>query len=88
MKSYIAYRGLSKKLLVFYQFPLAALLWLWDRRGRDSKGAALTQKIARLVDSAQERTRIARNGMKLVRESYNWDRFADQIDALCKRTQV
>jgi glycosyltransferase involved in cell wall biosynthesis len=50
--------------------------------------AALTQKIAWLVNSPQERTRIARNGMKLVRESYNWDRFADQIEALCNRTQV
>jgi glycosyltransferase involved in cell wall biosynthesis len=48
--------------------------------------AALTQRIAWLVDSAQERTRIARNGMKLVSESYNWERFADQIEALCKGT--
>jgi glycosyltransferase involved in cell wall biosynthesis len=53
---------------------------------RDIK--ALTEKIAWLLDSPQERARIASNGMKLVRESYNWDRFADQIEALCNRTQV
>jgi D-inositol-3-phosphate glycosyltransferase len=50
--------------------------------------AALTQKISWLLNSPQGRGRIASNGMKLVRERYNWDRFADQIEALCNRTPV
>jgi glycosyltransferase involved in cell wall biosynthesis len=50
--------------------------------------AALTHKISLLVNSPEERARIAINGMKLVRENYNWDRFADQIEALCNRTPV
>jgi glycosyltransferase involved in cell wall biosynthesis len=49
--------------------------------------AALTQKISWLLTSPEERVRIAGNGMKLVRERYNWSRFADQIEALCNRTQ-
>jgi glycosyltransferase involved in cell wall biosynthesis len=53
---------------------------------RDIK--ALTEKIAWLLDSPQERARMASNGMKLARESYNWDRFADHIEALCNQTQV
>jgi glycosyltransferase involved in cell wall biosynthesis len=43
---------------------------------------ALAAKIERLVTNPEVRKKIAENGMRLVRENYNWDRFADQIEGI------
>ena len=43
---------------------------------------ALAAKIERLVTYPELRKQIAENGMRLVRENYNWDRFADQIESI------
>ena len=43
---------------------------------------ALAAKIEGLVTNPEARKKIAENGMRLVRENYNWDRFADQIESV------
>ncbi len=43
---------------------------------------ALATKIEMLITDPNLREKIAENGMRLVRQSYNWDRFADQIEAI------
>lgn len=40
----------------------------------------LATKIETLVTKPALREKIAENGMRLVQQSYNWDRFADQIE--------
>jgi len=44
---------------------------------------ALAAKIASVVDAPTRRQEIARNGMRLVRDKYNWERFADQVELIC-----
>jgi glycosyltransferase involved in cell wall biosynthesis len=50
------------------------------------KPEVLADQIEALARKAELRCRIARNGMQLVRDKYNWDRFADQIVRLCQET--
>ena len=45
---------------------------------------ALAEKIAAIVGATMRRQEIARNGMRLVRDKYNWEKFADQIEMICK----
>lgn len=45
---------------------------------------ALAEKIRALINQPGLRSEIARNGMKLARETYNWDRFGEQVEALCR----
>jgi glycosyltransferase involved in cell wall biosynthesis len=49
---------------------------------------ALAEQIKVLVGGPKMRRMIAHNGMQLVREKYNWDRFADQIVRLSQETTV
>jgi glycosyltransferase involved in cell wall biosynthesis len=44
----------------------------------------LAEKIKSLVALPALRAEVAQNGMKLARATYNWDRFADQIQSLCQ----
>jgi glycosyltransferase involved in cell wall biosynthesis len=44
----------------------------------------LAEKIKLLVALPMLRAQVAQNGMKLARTTYNWDRFADQIQSLCE----
>ncbi|MGH9529441.1 MAG: glycosyltransferase family 4 protein, partial [Terriglobales bacterium] len=43
---------------------------------------ALADKIETLITQPELRKTIAENGMRLVNQKYNWDRFADQIEAI------
>jgi glycosyltransferase involved in cell wall biosynthesis len=45
---------------------------------------ALADKIGTLASHPRFREKIAQNGMKLARDTYNWDRFADQISRVCE----
>jgi glycosyltransferase involved in cell wall biosynthesis len=45
---------------------------------------ALAQQIEALASQPQLTRKIAQNGMQLARETYNWDRFADQISRVCQ----
>jgi glycosyltransferase involved in cell wall biosynthesis len=44
----------------------------------------LAEKIKSLVELPTLRADVAQNGMKLARSTYNWDRFAEQIQSLCQ----
>jgi glycosyltransferase involved in cell wall biosynthesis len=44
----------------------------------------LANKIEVLISQPGLRHEIARKGMKLARESYNWDRFTQQIETACR----
>src|SRR5579859_2060621 len=44
---------------------------------------ALAEKIQYLINHPQERERIARAGLQLVRSKYNWEEFARQVSELC-----
>jgi polysaccharide biosynthesis protein PslH len=44
--------------------------------------------ILRLLDDDAERARIATNGFHFVRETFDWDRNADALDALISSTRV
>ena len=44
---------------------------------------ALAAKIETLISQPQLRRKIAQNGMRLARETYNWDRFAREVAAIC-----
>ena len=46
----------------------------------------LAGKISTLIIESRLRREVAENGMKLVRETYNWDGFARQIEAVSDRT--
>jgi glycosyltransferase involved in cell wall biosynthesis len=46
--------------------------------------AAMAQEIEALAIQPELRRKIAQSGMRLARETYNWDRFADQIGRLCQ----
>jgi len=48
----------------------------------------LAEEIEELAKQPELRRKIARDGMHLARETYNWDRFADQIVRLCDETAV
>jgi len=43
----------------------------------------LANKIEVLVCQPDLRYEIARKGMKLARDTYNWDRFAEEIETVC-----
>jgi len=45
--------------------------------------AALAEKIQYLISHPQERERIARAGLQLVRSKYNWEEFARQVSEKC-----
>jgi glycosyltransferase involved in cell wall biosynthesis len=45
---------------------------------------ALAEQIAALASQPEFRKKIAQNGMELARETYNWDRFAEQVCLLCQ----
>ena len=45
--------------------------------------AELAGKIEALVNQPELRHEIARKGMKLARDTYNWDRFAEEIETVC-----
>ena len=45
---------------------------------------ALAEKIEALAGGPQLRRKIAQSGMQLARDTYNWDRFADQICRVCQ----
>ncbi|MGA7398548.1 MAG: glycosyltransferase family 4 protein [Candidatus Sulfotelmatobacter sp.] len=45
---------------------------------------ALAEQIKALASQPDLRQKIAENGMQLARETYNWDRFADQICRACQ----
>ena len=47
------------------------------------KPEELAMKIEMLVGQPGLRHEIARRGMELARDTYNWDRFAEQIEAAC-----
>jgi len=47
--------------------------------------SALAEKIQFLMSHPQERARIARVGLELVRTKYNWEQFARQVAAICSR---
>ncbi len=49
---------------------------------RNSRG--LAEEIKALATRPELRRKIAHNGMRLARETYNWDRFADQICRVCQ----
>lgn len=49
---------------------------------------ALAEQIQALVREPELRLKIAKNGMQLVREKYNWDRFADQIVKLSQEAII
>jgi glycosyltransferase involved in cell wall biosynthesis len=44
----------------------------------------LANKIEVLISQPGLRHEIARKGMKLARDSYNWDRFTQQIETACR----
>jgi glycosyltransferase involved in cell wall biosynthesis len=44
----------------------------------------MAEEIEALASQPELRRKIARNGMHLARETYNWDRFADQISRVCQ----
>jgi mannosylfructose-phosphate synthase len=48
------------------------------------KPEALADQIEALTREPELQRKIARNGMQLVRDKYNWDQFADQIYQLCQ----
>src|SRR5208282_3648194 len=45
---------------------------------------ALAKEIDALANQPEFSRKIAQNGMQLARETYNWDRFADQISRVCQ----
>jgi glycosyltransferase involved in cell wall biosynthesis len=45
--------------------------------------AELAGKIAMLASQPELRREIARKGMKLARDTYNWDRFAEDVETAC-----
>ena len=45
---------------------------------------ALAEKIEAFASQPELRRTLAQNGMQLARNTYNWDRFADQISRLCQ----
>jgi glycosyltransferase involved in cell wall biosynthesis len=45
---------------------------------------AMAKEIEALASQPEFRREIAQNGMRLARETYNWDRFADQISRVCQ----
>jgi glycosyltransferase involved in cell wall biosynthesis len=45
----------------------------------------LANRIEALINDSGQRHEIAQNGMRLARETYNWDRFAEQIEAVYSR---
>jgi glycosyltransferase involved in cell wall biosynthesis len=45
---------------------------------------AIAQQIEALASQPELRRKVAQNGMRLARETYNYDRFADQICSACK----
>jgi glycosyltransferase involved in cell wall biosynthesis len=45
----------------------------------------LADKIEALMDDCQFRDDLAKNGMRVARETYNWDRFAEQIGSICAK---
>ena len=47
------------------------------------KPEELAMKIEMLVSQPDLRHEIARKGMELARDTYNWDRFAEQIETVC-----
>jgi glycosyltransferase involved in cell wall biosynthesis len=47
--------------------------------------AALAGKIALLMSRPDLRTQIARQGMELVRQQFNYDRFAGDVARLCEQ---
>jgi glycosyltransferase involved in cell wall biosynthesis len=44
----------------------------------------LAEKIDQLATQPELRQRIAEAGMRLVRETYNWERFATQVANVCQ----
>ena len=44
----------------------------------------LAEEIQILASQPERRRKIAQNGMQLARDTYNWDRFADQIYRVCQ----
>lgn len=44
----------------------------------------LAEKIEAVANQPQLRRKIGQNGMQLARDTYNWDRFADQISRVCQ----
>jgi glycosyltransferase involved in cell wall biosynthesis len=48
----------------------------------------LADKIEAIVCDSKVRNGIARNGMTLVHEKYNWERFADQIASICEKLRA
>ena len=44
----------------------------------------LAMKIEMLVRQPELRHEIARKGMELARDIYNWDRFAEQVESACQ----
>lgn len=49
---------------------------------RDPEG--LADKIEMLVDRPKMRNEVAQNGMRLARDTYNWDQFTFQVEAACR----
>ena len=45
---------------------------------------ALGEQIRALASQPGLRQKIGQKGMQLARETYNWDRFADQICRVCQ----
>ena len=45
---------------------------------------ALAEKVEALASQPALRRKIAQNGMQLARDTYNWDRFAEQISRVCR----
>ncbi len=45
----------------------------------------LADKIETIVCDSRLRNSLAMNGMRLVHEKYNWERFADQIASICRK---
>lgn len=51
------------------------------------KPDVLADQIETLAREPELRYEIAQNGMQLVRDTYNWDRFAHQIYRICQKLQ-
>jgi glycosyltransferase involved in cell wall biosynthesis len=47
--------------------------------------AVLAEKILQLAADGELRETLARNGMQLARERYNWDRFSEQVQSICEQ---
>jgi glycosyltransferase involved in cell wall biosynthesis len=45
---------------------------------------AMAREIEALATQPDLRRKIEQSGMRLARETYNWDRFADQVSRVCQ----